>query len=58
MGVAEVDKAIASTLDTFTELCTLKEDNTIPHGRNQKILYNFGIIDECMYKVYIIIGSL
>ena len=33
---------IIHTLNTFTKMCSLQEDEEQPHQQNQNILYNFG----------------
>lgn len=39
---SEERAAIIRILQRFTEMCTLGEDETLPHAQNQKILYNYG----------------
>jgi len=35
-------KEIIRIINTFTQMCVLKEDNEQPHQQNQNILYNYG----------------
>ncbi len=42
---AEERASIIRILKCFTAMCTLDNDQTLPHAQNQRILYNYGIMN-------------
>ena len=47
--------SIIRTLQRFTLMCTLGEDETLSHAQNQKILYNYGNHGDDANMIIIII---